>query len=145
MTKDSDSVLDDLDREYAPAWKPEPGEKIAGIVTEISEREGTFGRYPIVTLRTEDGEFAVHAFHEVLQNELARLAPKPGDMLGIKYAGKDEERGYHRYRVRRGGADGGVAWSRYGAEPGAVHDDDDAATQTTLEHDRAVRDAALGE
>ena len=139
MTKDS--LLHDLDKEFAPAWKPDPGDKIAGIVTDLSEREGAFGRYPIVTLRTEDGEFAVHAFHEVLTNELARLAPKQGDVLGIKYVGKHPERGYHVYRVRRSGADAGVQWARY-----STQDDDlaEAATQTALEDERDGRDAELG-
>lgn len=142
MQKDSNSVLDDLDREYAPAWKPDAGDKIVGIVSEISEREGTYGVYPIVTLRTEDGELAVHAFHEVLQNELARLAPKQGDLLGIKYAGMDSDKGYHRYRVRRGGAEaGGVEWSRYGSDvDGELADD--GATQEALDVERAERDAA---
>ncbi len=48
----------DLDRESAPAWRPAPGEKVVGVVADISEREGQFGRYPIVTLRTEAGELA---------------------------------------------------------------------------------------
>ena len=103
-----------LDTQFAPAWRPEPGDKLVGTVTELTERDGAYGPYPIITLRQEDGEeFAVHAFHGVLQSELARVAPKHGDTLGIKYSGKDQEKGYHRYRVRRAGGDSALSWSKY--------------------------------
>jgi len=100
--------------QFAPAWRPEPGDKLVGNVTELSERDGAFGVYPIVTVRQSNGEeLAIHAFHDVLQNELARIAPKHGDEIGVKYEGKDADRGYHRYRVRRAGSDAGLAWSKY--------------------------------
>ena len=111
------SLQDDLDRDYAAAWQPDPGDKLVGTVVDISERDGAFGRYPIVTLSTEDGELAIHAFHDVLANELARIAPKVGDELGVKYAGKHPDKGYHQYRVRRAGASADVDWSRYGDDP----------------------------
>jgi hypothetical protein len=108
------SINDELDREFAPAWKPQPGDKLIGIVTDLSTRDGEYGQYPIVTVRFEDGEFAAHAFHEVLQNELGRVAPKIGDHIGIKYVGKDPDKGYHRYRVRRDGEGGSFDWGRFG-------------------------------
>jgi hypothetical protein len=107
------TIHDELDREFAPAWKPEPGDKLVGIVTDLSTRDGEYGTYPIVTVRSEEGELAAHCFHEVLANELARVAPKVGDHIGIKYAGKDPDRGYHRYRVRRDG-DQSFDWGRFG-------------------------------
>ena len=107
------TIHDELDREFAPAWKPQPGDKLVGIVTDLSVRDGTYGQYPIITLRGGDGELAVHAFHEVLQNELGRVAPKLGDHIGIKYVGKDPDKGYHRYRVRRDG-DESFDWGRFG-------------------------------
>lgn len=122
----SNSIEDRLDADYAKAWQPVPGGKIVGETVAISERVGGYGRYPIVTLRQEDGEErAIHAFHEVLQNELARIAPKIGDTIGIKYGGKDAEKGYHRYRVVREGDDGEGAfdWNPYG-DDGDDSDDD---------------------
>jgi hypothetical protein len=85
------TIHDQLDREFAPAWKPQPGDKLVGIVTALSTRNGEYGEYPIVTVRSDDGEFAAHAFHEVLANELAKVAPKVGDQVGIKYVGKDPD------------------------------------------------------
>jgi hypothetical protein len=115
------SISDELDRDYAPAWRPERGDKLVGVVTDLSEREGYGGvMYPIVTVRQADGvELAFHAFHEVAQTELAKLRPKVGDEIGIKYLGKVKPEGggssYHGYRLRKsGGSSAGVNWSRYG-------------------------------
>lgn len=120
------TVQDQLDRDFAPGWKPKAGDKLVGVVVDVTERDGSYGRYPIVTIRVEDGdELAVHAFHEVLQSELAKVAPKPGDELGIAYLGKHEERGYHRYRVARAGGTATVAWGDYS---GAGTDDADETT-----------------
>jgi hypothetical protein len=121
------SIYDELDREYAPAWRPTPGDKLAGTVTDITARDGEYGRYAIVTLNTGDGEVALHCFHEVLANEFARIAPKVGDEVGVKYVGKDPDKGYHRYRVRRAGDGDSFDWGRYGApdDPGPEHSDDD--------------------
>jgi len=117
------TLHDALDASFAAAWRPAPGEKLVGTVTELGERDGPYGLYPIITVRQADGsEFAAHAFHDVLQNELARVAPKHGDQIGIKYSGKDQEKGYHRYVVRRAGDDSALEWAKYGAE---ARDDDE--------------------
>ena len=108
------TIQDQLDREFAPAWKPASGDKIVGTVTDLTSREGEYGTYPIVTLNTGDREVALHCFHEVLANELARIAPKVGDRVGVKYVGKDPDKGYHRYRVRRDGDGDTFDWGRFG-------------------------------
>jgi hypothetical protein len=111
----SDSVSDRLDRDFPPAWRFEPGGKLVGEVIGLTEREGNFGRYPIVTLRTDNGdEVAVHAFHDVLSRNLAQVAPGVGDRIGIKYLGRHPERGYHAYRVERAGGPRGFNWAVYG-------------------------------
>lgn len=116
-------LAEQLDADYAEGWKPGTGDKLVGIVVDVSEREGNFGSYPIVTVRTAAGEeLAVHAFHEVLANELARIAPKPGDEIGLKYLGKHPERGYHRYRVRRSGATAEVSWAKYAGDGDSTDD-----------------------
>ncbi len=126
------SVSDSLDKNFAPAWRPNPGDKLIGRVIELREREGQYGRYPIVTVRTAAGdELAVHAFHEVLSTELAQVAPAVGDEIGIKYLGKHPERDYHQYRVRRAGGAAGFHWSAYGeaAEPAATSEIPTAGTE----------------
>lgn len=126
------SLSDELDRDYAPAWRPEPGDKLVGVIAELSEREGYDGDpYPIVTVQADDGSFAFHAFHSVAQNELARLRPQVGDEIGVKYEGVTKSANgrttYHAYRIRTAGASAGVNWGRYGdgetvAEPDAPVD-----------------------
>lgn len=109
------TVSDSLDKDFPPAYRFSPGDKLVGLVVELSERDGTYGKYPIVTIRTDKGEeFAVHAFHEVLSNELARVAPAVGDEIGIKYLGRHPEKDYHQYKVRRGGGAAGFDWRGYG-------------------------------
>ena len=55
-----------------------------------TSRTTEYGTYPIVTLRNDagDGEYAVHGFHTVLKNELAKRPPRIGERLGIKYLGQ---------------------------------------------------------
>jgi hypothetical protein len=94
-----------VEREFAEAWRPDPGDKLSGEVVELSARAGYDGElYPIVTIRQRDGiELAVHAFHAVLRNELAKLAPQPGQRIAIRYDGQkggdDGRSRYHSYRV----------------------------------------------
>jgi hypothetical protein len=149
----SDSVSDRLDRDFAPAWRFEPGGKVVGQVIELGEREGNFGRYPIVTLRTDNGdEFAVHAFHDVLARNLAQVAPEIGDRIGIKYLGKHPEKGYHAYRVERAGGQRGFNWRAYGTpddsnqlETEASSSTPGSSSETTTYKNGASGDADIGD
>lgn len=91
--------------DYPAAWRPSPGETLEGTVTEITEYDGGgFGGYPILTVGTEDGEKAVHAFHTVLRNELAKLDIQVGEKVAILYGGKQRSKDgsveYEGYRVK---------------------------------------------
>ena len=37
------TLQQDLDADFAPAWRPAAGDSLIGTVTGISEREGTYG------------------------------------------------------------------------------------------------------
>jgi hypothetical protein len=94
------SIEHDLDRDPT-SWRPQPGEKIVGTVVDLATIDRGYGDYLVVTLRTDDGdELDVHCYHTVLASELARLQPRVGERLGIKYLGRDDGRRYERYRVR---------------------------------------------
>jgi len=85
---------------FPEGWRPEPDEKIVGTVDSVDEFEGKFGAYPVLTIIEDGGgDVSVHCFHTVLKREVARQRPEPGDRIAIKYFGRDEERGYERYRV----------------------------------------------
>jgi hypothetical protein len=106
--------------DYAQAWRPGPGDVLKGTVTEITEYHGGgYGSYPIVTVTLEEdcragdtelkagSEVAVHAFHTVLRNELARLDVQIDEPIAVLYGGtqrtKDGSTNYEGYRVRMPG------------------------------------------
>jgi hypothetical protein len=121
-------MLSTEETDYAQGWRPEKGDKVAGVVVDIAATDGGYGIYPIVTLRTDSGEVAVHAFHTVLRRELARRRPSVGDEIEITYlgkqAGRSGDRGYDGYRVRSDKDVVGYDWSQelVDAQPGAVDD-----------------------
>ena len=99
----------------ATSWKPQPGDTVSGRIEDISEHDAGYGKYPILELATETGTVSVHCFHDVLKNELARLAPDIGDSVTLTYKGRHPDKGYHQYRVRDGDGKGrGINWGSYG-------------------------------
>jgi hypothetical protein len=128
VPEDRNRIEDRLDRGFPEAWKPAPGDKLVGTVTEVGERDGGFGSYPIIGVLTDDGdEFSVHAYHTVLRNEVAQQRPRVGDRIGIAYHGKkdDGEKGYERYRViveHQAQPDTEPDWDRHAAEAQAELD-----------------------
>lgn len=112
--------------DYATGWRPSPGDVVSGKVIDIAATDGGYGVYPIVTVEVDGGgEVAVHAFHTVLRRELARRRPKVGDVLEIKYLGKQESKGsngaYDGYRVKSDKDVVGYDWSQdlpEGSDPG---------------------------
>jgi hypothetical protein len=103
MSIDITSMLDS----FPEGWRPNPGDKLVGVVIGLETRAGEYGEYPIVTVRTDAGQdFAFHAYHTVAERELAKLQPRVGDRIGIAYHGLHLSKGYERYRiviVRRAG------------------------------------------
>lgn len=86
---------------YATPWKPAPGDVITGKVVEAGmiDPNGK-GRYLRVTLENAEGQFALHCFHSVLKNEIARARPKvgpDGDEITVTYNGKKEGGAYGEY------------------------------------------------
>jgi hypothetical protein len=94
-----------VDRDFADAWRPDPGGKLVGEIVELGSRAGYNDElYPIVTVRRDDGvELAAHCFHTVLRNELAKIRPQVGQRIAIRYEGErqgaDGKSRYHAYRV----------------------------------------------
>ncbi len=53
------------------------------------DKENEYGTYPLLRIKTDQGEFiAVHAFHTVLKNAIAREGVKAGDRIGIEFLGE---------------------------------------------------------
>jgi len=113
----NDSLEARLDRDFADAWRPDPGDKIVGHVVELRAHENQYGTYPIVTLVTDDDEeVAVHAFHTTLRNGLKRARVEIGDHIAIKYLGKRTPQSgrqqYADYRVLREQKSGEDFWAQ---------------------------------
>lgn len=84
-------VMDRLDRD-AEGWRPDPGDKIQGVIIGIDVRDSEYqdDTYPVLEIEDENtGDLiAVHGFHSVLKREIAQQKPEVGDRIGIKYFGK---------------------------------------------------------
>lgn len=102
------SLEDRLESGLPSAWRPDQDDPdtLIGEVVEIEVGTSDYGRYPILIVRTADGEKAVHGFHSVLQNELMKHQPQVGERVGIKYLGDVPTRpgskfkSYKGYRVK---------------------------------------------
>lgn len=97
-----DQYEDRLDAPDAEGWKPQPGDKVVGKILEISQRDGDYGPYKVVTIEKADGvPIAIHAFHSVLAGRLEDQKPGLGDIIGVKYEGKKQgaKNTYDNYKV----------------------------------------------
>ncbi len=97
------------------AWMAEPGEMLVGIVVTVERRESSYGAYPALTIRKDDGdEVTFHAFRTVAKSELVRSRPVVGDRIGILYTGPVKGTDYHGYRIRLDRAVGTeIDWSEF--------------------------------
>lgn len=81
------------------AWRPEPGDYVAGTLRDVSESsEGDFGSYIILLIEKQDGTLVqVHCFHTVLRRDVERRLQrgtlKTGDNIAIMYIGESETAG----------------------------------------------------
>lgn len=98
------SLEDRLESGLPSAWRPDQDDPdlLIGEVMEIEVGTSDYGRYPILVVKTEDGEKAVHGFHSVLQNELAKAAPQVGERVGIKYLGDVDTKPGSKYKSYKG-------------------------------------------
>jgi hypothetical protein len=117
-TSSNDALSERLDRDFAPAWRPSPGDKLVGRIVEMNVREQTmYDDYVVVTIRTDDDdEWAVHCLHSVLANEFKRANPQISDLVAVKYNGERQRQNgkgtFHHYRVIKEATDTGNVWDR---------------------------------
>lgn len=115
-----------LEAGLAPAWRPdkEDAAVLIGEVVDIDVGTSDYEPYPLLVVRTDDGaEFAVHAFHTVLKNELTRQKPQIGERIGIKYLGEQATKpgskfkSFIGYRVKVDRKAAAFDWNKIGVEP----------------------------
>jgi hypothetical protein len=101
MTGRASSLEDRLNVEPAEAWRPSPGGVLIGSLLEVRWLSGYDERpYPLLIVRREpDGRaIGLHAFHQVLRDELRAQRPRLGERLGVRYLGRVDGR-YEAYRL----------------------------------------------
>jgi len=75
----------------APAWMPEPGDTLLGVIVhrEIMPGKDGFDPYPAMTYRLDDGTYKkVHAIHTLLQNQYREKGTDIGRRQFLSYEGK---------------------------------------------------------
>lgn len=86
-------LLTQVERDVIP-WRPEPGDKVGGILVDIADSaEGEYGSYIILTIERPDARLvAVHCFHTVLRKDiekrLQRGTLRMKDEIVIVYLGE---------------------------------------------------------
>jgi hypothetical protein len=86
---------------YPPAWRPKPGDVLVGFIEAYDIGHTPYGEVRTVMVATEEtGErVSLWLSSTVLLDQFQRQQPRPGERIGLKYLGKDPEKGYHRYRL----------------------------------------------
>lgn len=76
---------------YAPTWKPEPGQFVAGEIVQRHTHDGENGPAVILTLNDEvEGEVAIWCSNVKLKGFIEQESPEIGDVIGVKYLGKQK-------------------------------------------------------
>jgi hypothetical protein len=92
-----------LDEPRPEAWRnPSPGEELAGTVVRIEAGDLGEGEVPIVVIDTGDGLRSIWLFHDALLSQMRKLQPQAGDVIAVRYNGKQKSasgRSYHSYTV----------------------------------------------
>jgi hypothetical protein len=112
------TLPEDLDKDDAPTWSPQPGDKLAGVIVNIEILNSKFGnkeQYPYLELDTDDGVVGWHAAQTVAKSQLRRVRPQVGDVIAVKYRG--DEKGYKDFVVKSD-RNVEVNWNEIGSDDG---------------------------
>lgn len=100
MPRDLEHELNEFDGRYPPAWKPAAGDVLVGRIVRYGEGRGKFGPIRTAILERSDGSrVSLWIGSEVLLDQFRKARPKAGETVGVKYLGRDEAKGYHRWHV----------------------------------------------
>jgi hypothetical protein len=86
---------------YPPAWRPKPGDILVGFIDSFDIGHTSYGpvRTVIVTVEATNEKVSLWLSSTVLLDQFKRQQPQPREKIGLKYLGKDPDKGYHRYRL----------------------------------------------
>lgn len=127
--------------EAPPAWQPQPGDEIVGVVVDVQPSVYTrHGNVPVVTLQGPNGgRRSVWLIHTVLRRGFIRANVQLGETVLVRYVGVVQPEGggqpWHDYRVvvdRAAGGARGPDWQQVAKEhedEAALEGDREAAQQ----------------
>lgn len=94
-----------LDQPRAETFRFEKdGDEIAGTVKRLDTAETSYGPAKIVVVDPGDGNLrSIWLIHDALLSQMRKLKPQPGDVIAVRYLGKQKSpasgRSYHAYTV----------------------------------------------
>ena len=118
-----------LDQPRAETYRfTDAGDEIAGTVVRLDVADTEYGPQRIVVNDAGDGELrSIWLLHDALLSQMKKLKPQPGDVLAVRYLGRQQSgngRSYHAYTVAMDKDQPQFQWDTPSARPPAQADDD---------------------
>jgi hypothetical protein len=125
------ALAERVDADPPTTWRPNDPDKahprlLVGEFVRLAEGHTSYGPARIVVLRDGEGrDWSIWLLHAVLKQEFAKLRPRPGELVAVKWNGHVEPRdgraGYESYTVAVDRDAGAVDWGFAGeVEPAAT-------------------------
>jgi hypothetical protein len=119
-----------LDQPRAETFRfEEPGDEIVGTVVRLDVGETVYGSVRIVVVDPGDGNLrSIWLIHDALKSQMAKQKPQPGDVIAVRYLGKQKSSNdgdYHAYTVTSDKDRPGFTWGEtpaQGDEDGTFQD-----------------------
>jgi hypothetical protein len=86
---------------WPPAWRPQPGEVLVGVVDRYAIGHTPDGliRTVIVTEELTGVRVRLWLSSTILLSLFAQHQPRPGERIGVRYCWRDLDNGYHRWML----------------------------------------------
>lgn len=99
MARDPGRAHEEGGEAWPPAWKPQPGERLAGRLIRTDTRTTPYGPSGVAIVEDEAGVSWCVYLSTVLKAAFEEQRPQPEDRVEIQYHGKHESKGYHRHTL----------------------------------------------
>jgi hypothetical protein len=107
------------------------GDEIAGTVVRLDVADTEYGQQKIVVVDPGDGNLrSIWLLHDALVSQMKKLKPQPGDVIAVRYLGRQTSgsgRSYHAYTVATDAERPQFQWDKPAAAAAPSGWDDEAA------------------
>jgi hypothetical protein len=113
-----------LDQPRAESFRfAKAGDEIAGTVVRLDVADTEYGPQRIVVVDPGDGALrSIWLLHDALLSQMKKLKPQPGDVIAVRYLGRQQSgngRSYHAYTVATDREQPQFQWDGPSARPPA--------------------------